>query len=41
MPNRLRPTYERWAIRREDWLPPFDVARRYPQDREGQGRSEP
>jgi hypothetical protein len=40
-PNQLRPTYENWVIRREDWLPPFDVARRYQQDREGKGRSEP
>jgi len=28
-------------IRREDWLPPFDVARHYRRDREGKGRSEP
>jgi hypothetical protein len=40
-PNQLRPTYESWGIRREAWLPPFDVARHYQQDREGQGRSEP
>ena len=40
-PSLVKPTYELWTIRREDWLPPFDVARRYPQDREGQGRSEP
>ena len=40
-PSRLKPTYELWVIRREDWLPPFDVARRYQRDREGQGRSEP
>jgi hypothetical protein len=40
-PNQLRPTYELWVIRREDWLPPFDVARRYQRDREGKGRSEP
>jgi hypothetical protein len=40
-PNQLRPSYESWVIRREDWLPLFDVARRYQQDREGKGRSEP
>jgi hypothetical protein len=27
--------------RREAWLPPFEVARRYDGDREGTGRSEP
>ena len=40
-PNQFKPTYELWVIRREDWLPPFDVARRYQRDREGKGRSEP
>ena len=40
-PNQFKPTYENWVIRREHWLPPFDVARSYPRDREGQGRSEP
>ena len=40
-PNLVKPTYEIWVIRREDWLPPFDVARRYLKDREGTGRSEP
>lgn len=40
-PNQLKPTYELWTIRREDWLPPFDLARRYPKDRENKGRSEP
>jgi hypothetical protein len=40
-PSQLKPTYENWVIRREDWLPPFDVARRNPQNREGKGRSEP
>lgn len=32
-PNQFSPTYELWLIRREDWLPPFDVQRRYPMDR--------
>jgi len=40
-PNRLRPTYESWVVRREDWLPPFDLARHYARGREGEGRSEP
>lgn len=40
-PNQLRPTYELWVCRREDWLPPFAVARRYERDREGTGRTEP
>lgn len=33
-------TYENWTVRREAWLPAFDL-RRYARDREGQGRSEP
>lgn len=40
-PNLVKPTYELWTIRREDWLPPFDVTRRYPRDRDGTGRTEP
>ncbi len=40
-PNRVKPTYELWTIRREAWLPPFDLARSYPKDRDGSGRSEP
>ena len=40
-PSQLRPTYENWVVRREDWLPPFDVVRRYEGDREGKGRTEP
>lgn len=40
-PNRFKPTYELWTVRRESWLPPFDLARHYPKDREGKGRSEP
>jgi len=24
-PNLLTPTYECWMIRRENWLPPFDL----------------
>lgn len=38
--DQLRPTYELWTIRRESWLPPFPVAKRYERDREATGRSE-
>jgi hypothetical protein len=40
-PNRLAPTYELWTVRRESWLPEFDLARHYRHDREGKGRTEP
>ncbi|MFL6728513.1 MAG: GFA family protein [Sphingomicrobium sp.] len=39
-PNQLNPTYELWTIRRESWLPPFPLERRYDRDRERSGRSE-
>jgi hypothetical protein len=39
-PDQLKPTYELWTIRRESWLPPFPLSRRYERDREGAGRSE-
>lgn len=39
-PDRFRPTYELWTVRRESWLPPFPLARRYERDREATGRSE-
>jgi hypothetical protein len=29
------------VVRREAWLPPFDVANRYERDRATQGRSDP
>jgi hypothetical protein len=32
-PDQVTPTYELWTCRRESWLPPFDVARRYERDR--------
>ncbi len=41
MPNQVIPTYEVWTCRRENWLPPFNVARRYEHDREGTARTEP
>jgi hypothetical protein len=34
------PTYELWTIRREAWLPPFPLNRRYQRDRETEGRFE-
>ncbi|HEV7715968.1 MAG TPA: GFA family protein [Steroidobacteraceae bacterium] len=40
-PNQLEPTYEGWMIRREAWLPPFEVANRYERDRTSAGRSDP
>jgi hypothetical protein len=40
-PNLLTPTYELWTVRREAWLPPLPLARRYTRDREGSGRGEP
>jgi hypothetical protein len=33
-PDRLRPTYESWTIRREAWLPEFEVAARHERDRD-------
>jgi hypothetical protein len=39
-PDRFKPTYENWIIRREPWLPPFPLTRRYERDREGSGRTE-
>ena len=39
-PDVFTPTYESWTIRRESWLPPFPLARRYAGDRDGTGRHE-
>ena len=39
--NQLKPTYENWIIRREGWLPLFDLARHYQRDRQRNGRTEP
>jgi hypothetical protein len=39
-PDQFKPTYELWTIRREGWLPPFPLAKRYERDRESSGRSE-
>lgn len=34
-PDRFRPTYELWTVRREGWLPAFPGVRGYARDREG------
>lgn len=34
-PDQFTPTYELWTVRREAWLPPFPVSRRYRHDGEG------
>jgi hypothetical protein len=39
-PDRLRPTYELWTVRRESWLPEFPLERRYERDRGSAGRFE-
>jgi hypothetical protein len=39
-PGLLTPTYESWTGRREPWLPPFPLARRYERDRDPAGRFE-
>src|SRR5881275_1009109 len=38
--DEIVPTYESWIIRRESWLPPFPLSRRYERDREATGRFE-
>lgn len=32
-PDQFRPSYELWTVRREAWLPPFELAGHYPGDR--------
>ncbi|MCL1633630.1 hypothetical protein M2650_03095 [Luteimonas sp. SX5] len=39
-PDQLTPTYELWTIRRESWLPPFPLKKRYDRDRDGTSRLE-
>lgn len=39
-PDQFTPTYELWTVRRESWLPPFPLAKRYEHDRETTGRTE-
>jgi hypothetical protein len=38
--NEMRLTYESWIIRRESWLPPFPLTRRYDRDRDATSRFE-
>lgn len=38
--DQLVPTYELWTVRRESWLPPFPIAKRYERDRDGSSRLE-
>ncbi|MBL8590335.1 MAG: GFA family protein [Methylobacteriaceae bacterium] len=40
-PDAFTPTYECWTVRRESWLPDFDVERRYARDRESPGGDGP
>ena len=35
-PDRFRPDYECWTVRREAWLPPFPLVRSHPHDRDGE-----
>ena len=39
-PDQLMPTYESWIVRRESWLPPFPLERRYDRDRDATSRCE-
>lgn len=39
-PNQFVPTYENWIVRREAWLPSFELKHRYERDREGLGRAD-
>ena len=39
-PDQFVPTYEGWVIRRESWLPPFSLTRRYERNRGAGGRHE-
>jgi hypothetical protein len=39
-PDQLTPTYEIWTVRRESWLPPFALSKRYERDRESTERFE-
>ena len=39
-PDQFKPTYELWTVRRESWLPPFPLTRRYERDRESASRFE-
>ena len=38
--DQFTPTYELWTIRRESWLPPFPLNKRYDGDRDPRSRFE-
>jgi hypothetical protein len=38
--DQLAPTYENWIVRRESWLPPFPLSKRYDRDRVATSRFE-
>ena len=38
--DQFKPTYEIWTVRRESWLPPFPLSRRYERDGDAATRSE-
>ncbi len=38
--DQFKPTYELWTIRRESWLPPFPLTRRYERNRDASSRFE-
>ena len=39
-PGQFTPTYECWTVRREPWLPPFELRHHYDHNREGTSRTE-
>lgn len=39
--DQFKPTYELWCVRREAWMPPFDLASNYARNRDHSGRIEP
>ncbi len=39
-PDQLMPTYESWVVRRESWLPAFQLTKRYERDRDATGQFE-
>ncbi|MEG1628492.1 GFA family protein, partial [Pseudomonas sp.] len=39
-PDQFTPTYESWVVRRESWLPAFNLSRHYAHDRDPAGRHE-
>ncbi|MGE0499975.1 MAG: GFA family protein [Rhizobiaceae bacterium] len=39
-PDQFMPTYELWTLRREGWMPPFPLKKRYPGNRHNSARSE-